>query len=181
MLFRHILRLHPLGKLVGNGKRNRAVFYHGSDDFLRQMLLRRQGLGASGLRNVVGFGNGITIPYGAIFFGVFLIGKEGVPLLAGVDGASGFLPFVKGAGVGDFVVLFVKNEKVSSALRRTSRHEIEKAFHGIVILEHGIGLRVDSRPDFLTLGLFHGGVFFLGVLLFRLLELRLLFLLNQTG
>lgn len=108
MLFRHILRLHPLGKLVGNGKRNRAVFYHGGDDFLRQMLLRGQRLGASGLGNVVGFGNGIAVPYGTVLFGVFLFGKEGVSLLAGTDGASGFLPFIEGAGVGDFVVLFVR-------------------------------------------------------------------------
>ena len=78
-LFRHILRLHPLGKLVGNGKRNRAVFHHGGDDFLRQMLLGRQGLGPSGLGNVVGFCNGIAVRYGTVLFGVFLFGKEGVP------------------------------------------------------------------------------------------------------
>ena len=66
--------------------------------------------------------------------------------------------------MGDFRVLFVKNEKVPGALRGAGRHDVEKAFHGFVILEHGIGLRVDSRPDFLTLSLLHGGVFFLGQL-----------------
>ena len=167
-LFRHILRLHPLGKLIGDGKRNRAVFYHGGDDFLRQMLLGRQGLGASGLRNIVGFCDGITIRYGTVLFGVFLIGKEGVSFLAGTDGAAGFLPFIEGAGVGDFSVLLIQNEQIPGALGRAVRHEIEKAFHGFVILEHRLGLRVDSCPGILPFGLLQGGVFFLGVLLFRL-------------
>ena len=181
MLLRDILCLYPLGKLVGNGQRNGAVFYHGGDDFLRQMLLGRQDLWPSGLGNIVGFGNGVAVPYSTVLFCVFLFGKEDVSFLAGTDGASGFLPFIEGAGVGDFMILFVENEKVSSALRRTSRHEVEKAFHGIVILEHQLGLRVDSRPNFLTLGLLHGGVFFFGQLGLFLLGLRFLFLSNQTG
>ena len=166
-----------MGKLVGNGKLYRALLHHGGNDFLRQMLLRGQRLGSSGLGDVIGFGNGIAVRLDAVFF-ILLFSKEGVSFLAGTDGASGFFPFVKGAGVGNFRVLFVKNEKVSGALRGTVRHEVEKAFHGFVILEHGIGLRVDSRPDFLTFSLLHGGIFFLGKLGLFLLGLRFLFLLN---
>lgn len=103
MLFGNILRLHPLGQLVRDGKRNRALLYHSGNDFLRQMLLGRQGLGPSGLGDVIGFCKGIAIRYGTILFGVFLIRKEGVSLLAGTDGAPGFLPFIKGAGMGDLL------------------------------------------------------------------------------
>ena len=71
-LSRHILRLHPLGKLVGNRQRNRTVFYHGGDNLFGQMLLGGRGLRSSGLSDVVGLGDGGADPSGAILFGIFL-------------------------------------------------------------------------------------------------------------
>ena len=174
MLLGNILRLYPLGQLIRYGKRNRTLFYHSGNDFLRQMLLRGQRLRASGLGDIIRFGEGISGSDRTVLLGVLLICKEGVSLLAGTDRASGFLPFIKGAGVGDFRILFVKNEKVPGALRGAVRHEIQKTFHGSVILEHRLGLRIHPRPNFFTLGLLHGGVFFLGQL--GLFLLRFLFL-----
>ena len=78
-----------------------------ADDFFRQMFLRRQRLWTSGLGDIIGFGNGITIRYGAVLFGIFLIRKEGVSLFTGTDGAPGFLPFIKSAGMGDLLVLVI--------------------------------------------------------------------------
>ena len=107
MLFGNILCLYPLRKLIRDGKLNRTLFYHSGNDFFRQMFLRRQRLWTSGLGDIIGFGNGITIRYGAILFGIFLICKEGVSLFTGTDGAPGFLPFIKGAGMGDLLVLMI--------------------------------------------------------------------------
>ena len=107
MLFGNILCLYPLGKLIRDGKLNRTLFYHSGNDFFRQMFLRRQRLWSSGLGDIIGFGNGITIRYGAVLFGIFLIRKEGVSLFTGTDGAPGFLPFIKGAGMGDLLVLVI--------------------------------------------------------------------------
>ena len=39
-----ILRLHPLGQLIGDGQWNRALLHQGGDDLLRQPLLGGQGL-----------------------------------------------------------------------------------------------------------------------------------------
>ncbi len=60
------------------------------------------------------------------------------------------------------MILFVEDEEVPGALRGAVRHEIQKTFHGSVILKHRLSLRIHPRPNFFTLGLLHGGVFFLG-------------------
>ena len=135
-LSRHILRLHPLRKLVGNHQRDRTVFYHGGDNLFGQMLLRRQGLRPSGLSDVVGFGDGGADPSGSILFGIFLIRIEGISFLTGTDGAPGFLPFVEGAGMGDFRILRIEKQQVAGFLRGAVRHEMEESPQGIVILEH---------------------------------------------
>ncbi len=98
MLFGNILRLHPLGKLVGNGQLYRALLHQGGDDLLRQILLRGQRLGSSGLGDIIRFGEGISGSDRTVLLWCTLICKEGVSLLAGTDRASGFLPFIKGAG-----------------------------------------------------------------------------------
>ena len=59
MLFGSILRLYPLRELVRDDKGDWALLYQGGDDFLRQMLLRGQGLWISGLRDVIGFGDAL--------------------------------------------------------------------------------------------------------------------------
>ena len=135
-LSRHILRLHPLRKLVGNHQRDRTVFYHGGDNLFGQMLLRRQGLRPSGLSDVVGFGDGGADPSGSILFGIFLIRIEGISFLTGTDGAPDFLPFVEGAGMGDFRILRIEKQQVAGFLRGAVRHEMEESPQGIVILEH---------------------------------------------
>ena len=59
--------------------------------------------------------------------------------------------------------------------------KLKKPLHGGVILEHLLSLGVDSAHDVLTFRLFHGGVFFLGVLLFRLRLSFPVFCRNQIG
>ena len=97
----------PLGEADPRWQAEPDLFYHSGNDFFRQMFLRRQRLWTSGLGDIIGFGNGITIRYGAVLFGIFLIRKEGVSLFTGTDGAPGFLPFIKRAGIGDLLVLVI--------------------------------------------------------------------------
>jgi len=97
---------------------------------------QRQGLRPSGLSDVVGFGDGGADPSGSILFGIFLIRIEGISFLTGTDGAPGFLPFVEGAGMGDFRILRIEKQQIAGFLRGAVRHEMEESPQGIVILEH---------------------------------------------
>ena len=63
-------------------------------------------------------------------------------------------------------------------MRGTLSHKIEEALHGSVIFEHFLCLRIHFCPCVLTFSLLHGGIFFLGVLLFRL-KLSFLFSADQ--
>ena len=123
MLFGNILCLYPLGKLIRDGKLNRTLFYHSGNDFFRQMFLRRQRLGTSGLGDIIGFGNGISFSFGAVLFFIFLIRKEGISLFAGTDRPSRFLSFIKGTGVSNLLVLSIEKKKVTGALRGTLCHK----------------------------------------------------------
>lgn len=89
--------------------------------------------------------------------------------------------FSKVRGLGDFRVLLVEDEQIPGALGRAVRHEMEKAFHGGIILEYRLGLYVDPCPSILPFGLLHGSVFFLGKLLCFLLGLLPLLLADEIG
>ena len=162
MLLRHILRLHPFGELIRDSQRDRAVFRHGCNQFFGQMLLGGKGLRPPGLRNVKDCCKIISICRTAVLSFIRAIDEEGVPGFAGTHRASGLIPHLDGAGMGDVLILLVQEQEVSGTLRRTPRHKAEEAPHRLVIPEHLLGLGVYPRPHVLALRLFHGRVFLFG-------------------
>ena len=152
---------------------------HSRDDLFRQTVPGRDRLGASGLGNVVGFGDDIAAASGAVLLFIFLVRKEGVPLFAAADGPPRLLPFFKGAGVCDLRVLLIENQQIPGALRGTLGYEVQEAFQGSIVLKHCLRLVIHLRPQFFALRLFQSGVFFLGQPVF--LRLGFLFPANQLG